>query len=197
MSGSCGQAHIWHPVAFTRTSPEVPQQWSNGVVSGYDVANHFTTHHVVCTSDSVRLPFSSTTPVIKADVLSYTLRIGAEVNTAAVTPTELFGFDVSIFSAPARPASLADVIGALSCFHKFAKKTLQQGYAQVIGVARDFEISYVDTASDDSGMARILTHWISMKFSKFRNQLVTKNLYSALRIANQFSRNDEGLATLR
>ncbi|GMF51739.1 unnamed protein product [Phytophthora fragariaefolia] len=48
-----------------------------------------TTLHIIFVSDSVRLPLSSTTPVIKADVLNYARQTGAAVNTAAVTPTGL------------------------------------------------------------------------------------------------------------
>ncbi|GMF47928.1 unnamed protein product [Phytophthora fragariaefolia] len=100
-------------------------------------------------------------------------------------------------SAPAQAAGLADLVGALSCFHKFAKIFYNEDTQKFIGVARDFVISYANTASDDSGTARLLPHWINTKFSKFRDRLVTKSLRSALRIKKEFKRNDEELVALK
>ncbi|KAF4044992.1 hypothetical protein GN244_ATG02621 [Phytophthora infestans] len=100
-------------------------------------------------------------------------------------------------SAPSRAASLTDLIGAISCFYKFAKLFYNKATRKFIGAARDFVILYADTASDDAAMVRILTHWINAKFSRFRSRLVTKSLRSALRIRKEFSRNDEALAALK
>ncbi|GMF52759.1 unnamed protein product [Phytophthora fragariaefolia] len=93
--------------------------------------------------------------------------------------------------------SVHQPVGALSCFHKFAKIFYNEDTRKCIGVARDFVISYANTASDDSGTARLLTLWINPKCNKFRNRLVTKSLRSALRIKKEFKRNDEELVALK
>ncbi|OWZ14152.1 hypothetical protein PHMEG_00012407 [Phytophthora megakarya] len=46
-------------------------------------------------------------------------------------------------------------------------------------------------------MARLLTHWVNVKFGKFRSRLLSRGLASALRVRKQFRRNDDQLVALK
>ncbi|ETP50007.1 hypothetical protein F442_04574 [Phytophthora nicotianae P10297] len=100
-------------------------------------------------------------------------------------------------AAPPRATKIADLTSALSSFYKFAKYFYNKATRKFIGTARDFIISYADSAPIDPAMARLLAHWINTKFSKFRSRLVTKGIRSALRVRKEFSRNDEQLSALK
>lgn len=100
-------------------------------------------------------------------------------------------------SAPPRATSFSDLIGALSAFHKFAKYFYNKNTKRFIGDARDFTIANGDSAPSDPVMARILTHWVNTKFSRFRSQLVTIGLRSAPRVRKEFSCNDDQLVALK
>ncbi|KAG6954221.1 hypothetical protein JG688_00012469 [Phytophthora aleatoria] len=96
---------VAHRVAFARTSPYGIDEWSYGVESGYRATEQVTTLHVICTDSSVRLPLTTTTMVIKADVLNYALQTGAGVNTAAVTIVELLDHQNKVIAACQRRRS--------------------------------------------------------------------------------------------
>ncbi|GMF27751.1 unnamed protein product [Phytophthora fragariaefolia] len=86
------------------------------VISGYDVTDHSSTLHLVCTSDSVRFPLSFAAAVIKADVLNYALRTRTEVNSAAVMPMELVVKQSKIIASSSRrrPGPPTEVTDSLS-----------------------------------------------------------------------------------
>ncbi|KAG3148222.1 hypothetical protein PC128_g23646 [Phytophthora cactorum] len=96
---------VAHRVAFARTSPYGIDEWSYAVESGYRATEQVTTLHVICTDSSVRLPLTTTTMVIKADVLNYALQTGAGVNTAAVTIVELLDHQNKVIAACQRRRS--------------------------------------------------------------------------------------------
>ncbi|KAG4043421.1 hypothetical protein PC123_g21110 [Phytophthora cactorum] len=100
-------------------------------------------------------------------------------------------------SAPPRASNFGDLISALSAFYKYAKYFYNKDTRRFIGAAHNFVISYADGAPGDSVMARHHTHWVNIKFSKFRSWLVTNGLRSALRARREFSRNDEQLIALK
>jgi len=108
---SAGERDLWpgsyvaHPVAFAWTPADGVDEWLYGVVSGYTVSELMTVLHVVCQDGSVRLPLTSTTSVIKVDVLNYTLQTGARANTAAVSPRSYW----SSKTRSSRCASAADL----------------------------------------------------------------------------------------
>ncbi|KAH7491173.1 uncharacterized protein KRP23_98 [Phytophthora ramorum] len=100
-------------------------------------------------------------------------------------------------SPPPKAASCSDLIGALSAFYKFGKFLYNKATTRFIAAARNFIIGYADNAPQTVVMARLLTHWINCKFSRFRSLLVTKGLESALHVRKEFTRNDEKLIALK
>ncbi|EGZ19148.1 hypothetical protein PHYSODRAFT_494755 [Phytophthora sojae] len=99
--------------------------------------------------------------------------------------------------APPKAAGLGDLVSALSSFYKFAKYFYNKDTKRFIGAARDFIIANADKAPSDAATARLLTHWVNIKFGKFRSRLVSKGLKSALRVRKQFRRNDDQLVALK
>ncbi|GMF37846.1 unnamed protein product [Phytophthora fragariaefolia] len=98
---------------------------------------------------------------------------------------------------PPKATGLGDLVSALSAFYKFAKYFYNKDTKRFIGAARDFIIAYADKAPSDAATARLLTHWVNIKFGKFRSLLVSKGLKSALRVRKQFCRNDDQLVALK
>ncbi|KAE8982265.1 hypothetical protein PF011_g21684 [Phytophthora fragariae] len=113
------------------------------------------------------------------------------------------GVDMWDFSAknslqpPPKANTFNDLISALAAFYKFGKNFYNKKTKKFIGAARDFVIAYADHSSHDSGMARLLAHWINTKFGLFRSRLVAKGIRSATRVVKQFSRMDEQLVALK
>ncbi|ETP33089.1 hypothetical protein F442_18323, partial [Phytophthora nicotianae P10297] len=105
-----------------------------------------------------------------------------------------FGFGVGISIMHFRRVLTADEVAATeSGMDRFARYFYNKTTRKFIGTARDFIISYADSAPTDPSMARLLVHWVNTEFGKFCSCLVTKGLPSALRIRKEFSRNDEKL----
>ncbi|GMF28036.1 unnamed protein product [Phytophthora fragariaefolia] len=100
-------------------------------------------------------------------------------------------------AAPPKVESFSDLIGALSAFHKFAKCFYNKETKFFVAAAGEFVISYADTGPLDPAMARLITHWINSKFSKFRSKLITIGLKQAIRIRKEIKRNDEQLVDLK
>eukprot|EP00644_Phytophthora_capsici_P005017 jgi/Phyca11/538157/estExt2_Genewise1Plus.C_PHYCAscaffold_10523 len=122
----------------------------------------------------------------------------ADEVAATESGTDMWDFSArNALTVPPRATKVADLTSALSSFYKFAKYFYNKSTRKFIGAARDFIISYADSAPADPAMARLLVHWVNTKFSKFRSRLTTKGLHSALRIRKEFSRNDEQLAALK
>ncbi|KAE8882777.1 hypothetical protein PF005_g8838 [Phytophthora fragariae] len=114
------------------------------------------------------------------------------------------GVDMWDFSAmnslrppPPKANLFNDLISALAAFYKFGKHFYNKETKKFIGAARVFVIAYADQSSHDTGMARLLAHWINTKFGLFRSRLVAKGIRSATRVAKQFSRMDGQLVALK
>ncbi|KAG1709866.1 hypothetical protein DVH05_016881 [Phytophthora capsici] len=152
--------------------------------------------------------FIATPPVLRGaycfgfgvglSIMHFRRALTADEVAATESGTDMWDFSArNALTVPPRATKVADLTSALSSFYKFAKYFYNKSTRKFIGAARDFIISYADSAPADPAMARLLVHWINTKFSKFCSRLTTKGLHSALRIRKEFSRNDEQLAALK
>eukprot|EP00644_Phytophthora_capsici_P013013 jgi/Phyca11/101024/e_gw1.5.1009.1 len=98
---------------------------------------------------------------------------------------------------PPKATNYSNIVGALSTFYQFSKFFYNKETRRFIAAARDFVISYSNSAPADPAMARLLTHWVNCKFGAFRSRVVSKGIKSALRVRRQFTRNDEQLIALK
>ncbi|KAE9314044.1 hypothetical protein PR003_g19350 [Phytophthora rubi] len=113
------------------------------------------------------------------------------------------GVDMWDFSAknslhlPTKSQQLQRFNQRAGCVLQVRKHFYNKETKKFIGAARDFVIAYANQSSHDTGMARLLAHWINTKFGLFRSRLVAKGIRSATRVAKQFSRMDEQLVALK